>query len=96
MKKSLFTLEKTEKLAADVFALSFSGDTSGIVSPGRFVEIGRPGKFLRRPISVADWKKGRLLLLVKEVGIGTNELVNSPIGTEFDMLTGLGNGFDIS
>ena len=96
MKKSLFTLEKTEKIAGYVFALSFCGDTSGIVSPGQFVEIELPGKFLRRPISVADWKKGRLLLLVKEVGIGTNELVNSPIGTEFDMLTGLGNGFDIS
>ena len=96
MKKSLFTLEKTEKIAGDVFALSFCGDTSGIVSPGQFVEIELPGKFLRRPISVADWKKGRLLLLVKEVGSGTNELVNSPIGTEFDMLTGLGNGFDIS
>lgn len=96
MKKSLFTLEHTRQLTEDTYELVLSGDTSAVTAPGQFVNIELPGKFLRRPISICNWSDGALMLLVKVVGEGTKELVRSVPGTELDVLSGLGNGFDMS
>lgn len=96
MKKSLFTLESSRPLNHDTYELILSGDTSAITAPGQFVNIALPGKFLRRPISVCCWSEGVLTLLVKAVGDGTRALVSSAPGTELDLLTGLGNGFDLT
>ena len=97
MKKSRFTLEHTRQLTADTYEVVLSGDTSAITAPGQFVNLELPGKFLRRPISICNWtEKGALMLLVKVVGEGTRELVRCVPGTELDVLSGLGNGFDLS
>ncbi len=96
MTKSAFTLEQARQLTGDVWELTLAGDTSAVTAPGQFVNLELPGKFLRRPISVCDWDEGRLLLLVKEAGAGTRQLVRLPAGTELDTLSGLGNGFDLS
>ena len=96
MKKSLFTLEHARQLTADTYELVLSGDTSAITAPGQFVNIELPGKFLRRPISICNWTEDALMLLVKVVGDGTKELVRCVPGTELDVLSGLGNGFDMS
>ena len=69
---------------------------AAVTVPGQFVNIELPGKFLRRPISVCDWDGEGLTLLVKEVGAGTRELVRLPAGTELNVLSGLGNGFDFT
>lgn len=95
MKQSLFILEHTRQLTADTYELVLSGDTSAITAPGQFVEIALPGKFLRRPIGVCNWGENALLLLVRVVGEGTRALVRSVPGTELDILSGLGNGFDL-
>ena len=96
MKKSLFTVEHTRQLTADTYEMVLSGDTSAITAPGQFVNIELPGKYLRRPISICNWTEDALMLLVKVVGGGTRELVRSVPGTELDVLSGLGNGFDMS
>ena len=96
MKKSVFTLEHARRLTGDVWELCLTGDASAVTAPGQFVNIELPGRFLRRPISVCDWDEGHLLLLVKEAGAGTRELVRLPAGTELDTLSGLGSGFDLS
>ena len=96
MKKSLFTLEHARQLTEDTYELVLSGDTSAITAPGQFVNIELPGKFLRRPISICNWTEDALMLLVKVVGEGTKELVRCVPGTELDVLSGLGNGFDMS
>ena len=94
MKQSLFTLEHTRQLTDDTYELVLSGDTSAITAPGQFVNIQLPGRFLRRPISICNWTDQALMLLVKVVGDGTRELVRCVPGTELDVLSGLGNGFD--
>ena len=94
MKQSVFTLERTRPLTGDVWELRLAGDTSAVTAPGQFVDIGLPGRFLRRPVSVCDWDGEGLTLLVKEAGAGTRELVRLPAGTGLDTLSGLGNGFD--
>lgn len=97
MKQSLFTLEHTRQLTADTYELVLSGDTSAITAPGQFVNIELPGKFLRRPISICNWSsEGALMLLVKVVGDGTKQLVRCVPGTELDVLSGLGSGFDLT
>ena len=96
MKQSLFTLEHTRQLTDDTYELVLSGDTSAITAPGQFVNIQLPGRFLRRPISICNWTDQALMLLVKVVGDGTRELVRCVPGTELDVLSGLGNGFDLT
>ena len=96
MKKSLFTLEHTRQLTEDTYEVLLSGDTSAITAPGQFVNIALPGNYLRRPISICNWDDQGLLLLVKVVGKGTHDLVRCVPGTELDVLSGLGNGFDPS
>ena len=71
------------------------GDTSAITAPGQFVNIALDGKFLRRPISVCDYDASTLTLIYKVVGSGTAQLSAMGGGT-LDILTGLGNGYDIS
>ena len=95
MKQSLFTVEHTRQLTDGTYEMVLSGDTSDITAPGQFVNLALPGKSLRRPISVANWSEGALLLIVRVVGDGTRELVRSVPGTELDTLSSLGNGFDL-
>ncbi len=94
MKQSLFTMEHARQLTEDTYELILSGDTFAITAPGQFVNISLPGKFLRRPISICNWDKDALMLLVKVVGGGTHDLVRCVPGEELDVLSGLGNGFD--
>ena len=95
MKKSLFTVEHTRQLTADTYEMILSGDTSAITAPGQFVNLDLPGHFLRRPISICNWTDEALMLLVKVVGQGTRDLVRCVPGEELDVLSGLGNGFDL-
>lgn len=95
MNQAILTLAAARPLTRDVYELAFEGDTSAIARPGQFVNIAVTGQFLRRPISVCDWSEGRLLLICRAQGAGTKALCAAPVGTQFDMLMGLGNGYDL-
>ena len=95
MKESSFQIVSNRQLTDDVFELRLAGDTTAFTHPGQFAEISVPGLFLRRPISVCDWTPDTLLLLVKVVGNGTRAMRGLEPGASLDILTGLGNGFDI-
>ena len=75
--------------------MELKGDTSAIVRPGQFVNIKLDGLFLRRPISVCDVQGDTLTIIYKVVGKGT-ELMQKMHGGELDVLSGLGNGYDLS
>ena len=76
--------------------MTLLGDTSEIKKPGQFVNIKLDGLFLRRPISVNDVENDKLTLIYKVVGKGTEQMSNMVCGETLDILTGLGNGYDIS
>ncbi len=95
MKDTIFTVNSTRRLTRDVYELKLNGDCSDFTATGQFVEISVPGLFLRRPISVCDWSKDTLTLLIREVGAGTQWLGNLKDGTPLQVITGLGNGFTI-
>ena len=96
MKQSIFTILSNEALTESVYKMVLSGDTSAITAPGQFVNIQLDGLFLRRPISVCDYDATTLTLLYKVVGKGTGAMSAMTSGMELDVLTGLGNGYDLS
>ena len=96
MKQSLFTMEHARQLTADTYELVLSGDTSAITAPGQFVNIELPGRFLRRPISVCDYDGHTITLIYKVIGEGTAQMAGMTGGEVLDVLTGLGNGYDLS
>ncbi|MBQ8415571.1 MAG: dihydroorotate dehydrogenase electron transfer subunit [Clostridia bacterium] len=96
MKQGLFRIIENTHLTETVMKLRLEGDTSPITASGQFVNILLEGKFLRRPISVCDCEGNVLTLLYKIVGKGTEQLSRMQAGEELDLLTGLGNGYDLT
>ena len=96
MKQVIFEIRSNEALTREVYRMVLTGDTSAITAPGQFVEIALLGKFLRRPISVCDWTENTLTLIYKVVGQGTEQMASLPALTKLDILTGLGNGYDLT
>lgn len=95
MKKVLFFITHNEMISPGIYRMILSGDTSAITAPGQFVNIALNGFYLRRPISVCDWKQGELTILYKVVGKGTLYMSSLQAGCSLDILTGLGNGYDM-
>ena len=96
MKQSFFTILENKALTKDVYRMVLEGDTSAITAPGQFVNIQLSGKFLRRPISVCDWNETTLTIIYKVVGKGTEQMSAMNPGERLDILTGLGNGYDLT
>jgi len=95
LKRALFEILSNEEIAKGVYKLVLEGDTGGISAPGQFVNIELEGFYLRRPISGCDWDDETLTLIYKTVGRGTKFLSRKKSGS-LDLLTGLGNGFDLN
>ena len=96
VKQTTLTVTENTRLADGIYRLRLAGDTSAITAPGQFVNLKLSGFFLRRPISVCDWENGELTLIYKVLGHGTEAMTGMAPGTELDVLTGLGNGYDVS
>jgi len=95
MKQTIFHIQSNEQIATRVYRMQLAGDTTDIL-PGQFVNIRVEGQFLRRPISVCDATDGLLTIIYKVVGVGTEAMSHLTAGTTLDVLTGLGNGYDLS
>lgn len=90
----IFTVIENSRLNATTWLMRLRGDTSSIVRPGQFVNVKVDDCFLRRPISLADWDDSTILLAYQVVGKGTGIMATAKPGQTFDILPGLGNGFD--
>lgn len=96
MKQSIFEIFSNEALTDSVYKMVLRGDTSAITASGQFVNIQLDGLFLRRPISVCDYDNETLTIIYKVVGKGTAAMAGMKAGEKLDILTGLGNGYDLS
>ncbi len=96
MNQVKLTVTSNRALTKDVYEMILTGDISEITRPGQFVNIKLDGMYLRRPISVCDWDaaEGKLTIIYKVVGKGTEYMAALGAGAVLDVLTGLGNGFD--
>lgn len=95
-KQNIYKILSNKKIAKDVFEMVLEGDTQYITAPGQFINIQLDGKFLRRPISVCDYDDTTVTIIYKVVGEGTEMMSELVAGESLDVLTGLGNGYDIS
>ena len=95
MQKSMFEIVSNTALTESVYKMVLRGDTSQITAPGQFVNIALQGLYLRRPISVCDVQGDLLTIIYKAVGKGTGQMAQMTEG-KLELLTGLGNGYDLS
>ena len=96
MKQSVFEIVSNKPLTDSVFQMVLQGDTTAITAPGQFVNLQLDGLYLRRPISVCDLDGDKLTIVYKAVGKGTEQMSRMQTGEKVDILTGLGNGYDLS
>ena len=96
MKQSIFEILSNTALTDSVYKMVLAGDTSAITAAGQFVNIQLDGMFLRRPFSVCDYDEKTLTIVYKVVGKGTEAMSAMTAGKKLDILTGLGNGYDLS
>ena len=94
MKQRIFEIKENTALTSNVYRMRLAGDTDEIRA-GQFVNILLDGLYLRRPISVCDCIDGELTIIYKVVGKGTEKMAGMTDG-KLDILTGLGNGYDLS
>ena len=92
-KKGIYTILSNEPLTPTVYRMVLEGDTQYITRSGQFINIELTGKYLRRPISVADYDDKTVTIIYKVVGSGTEQMHGMAQGEKLDILTGLGNGF---
>lgn len=96
MNKGIYEIKSNINIANGIYKMIIEGDTSSLTKPGQFVNIAIDGLFLRRPISVCDWDESTITLIYKVVGKGTEKMSQYQPTQKLDLLTGLGNGFDMS
>ena len=96
MLKGIFTVKSNENIAKDIYKMVLEGDTAAITAPGQFINIALDGFYLRRPISVCDFDSDTVTIIYKTVGRGTRYMSTLGSGARLDVLSGLGNGFDLA
>ncbi len=96
MKDTIFKILTNKMIAVNTYEMVLAGDISGITAAGQFVNIKLDGFYLRRPISVCNAENGLLTLIYKAVGKGTDYMATLTAGVELSVLTGLGNGYDLT
>ena len=96
MKQQILTITENTPVTATVYRMRLEGADLEEQKPGGFVNIRLEGLFLRRPISVYDSAPGSLTILYKVVGKGTEQMAGMKAGETLDVLTGLGNGYDLA
>ena len=95
MKDIKFRILSNKEIAKNTYEMRLAGDVSE-EKCGGFVNLRIDGFYLRRPISVCDAEDGVLTLIYKVVGEGTAVMAGYGEGVELDVLTGLGNGYDLT
>jgi dihydroorotate dehydrogenase electron transfer subunit len=98
MKNVRCTLVDVHPLAHDIVELSFTHAQRDIpYTPGQFIQLSVPGDGfrLRRPLAIAKHRPGAFSVVVQMKGEGTRRIVQAPIGTPFDALMMLGQGFSL-
>jgi len=94
-KRNKYKILQNKNIAKNTYKMILEGDTTYIRRPGQFINIELDGFYLRRPISVCDYDEKTITIIYKVVGNGTEKMATFEEGQELDILTGLGNGFEV-
>ncbi|MDR0697508.1 MAG: dihydroorotate dehydrogenase electron transfer subunit [Christensenellaceae bacterium] len=94
MKNVFLTVKENRPLTNDFYKMVLEGECSGHTA-GMFVNIKLQDFTLRRPFGIADADNHSITLLYKVVGLGTKYMTTLQNGVIIDVLTCLGNGFNL-
>jgi dihydroorotate dehydrogenase electron transfer subunit len=87
------------KLGDDVYGMTLDApEISREAKPGQFVGVKAgwaEAPFLRRPLSIADAADGRITIIYRAVGAGTNWLAGRRESEEINIMGPLGSGFTL-
>lgn len=102
MSKKMITASviSQEPISEDIFSMWLSvGDMAGDARPGQFISVycGDRSRVLPRPISIceADAAAGKLRIVYRVVGAGTDEFSKLQAGDSVRVLGTLGNGYTL-
>ena len=96
MLQSIFEIVSNRNLCTNTWEMVLRGDVSAISAPGQFVQLLLDNRYLRRPISVCNVQDDELTIIYKVVGHGTEDMSGYAPGKKIDILSGLGNGYDLA
>lgn len=100
-KKELCTVISQEQIASDVYSMWLqTGEIAKEAEPGQFISLycADRSRLLPRPISLCeiDRENGRLRIVYRVAGKGTDEFSRLAAGDTVEVLGPLGNGFPLS
>lgn len=94
MKDYIATIVKNEKIADNVYAVTFDLGETARVRCGQFGNISVGGThLLRRPIAICKTEGNTVTFCYQIKGEGTQKLKTMGAGTQLNVLLPLGNGF---
>ena len=96
MKQQILKITENIRVAEKVYKMVLEDPELEEQKPGQFVNIRLDGLYLRRPISVCESEAGSLTIIYKVVGKGTEQMSRMKRKETLDVLTGLGNGYDLT
>ncbi len=94
MKDYVATILQNEKIAENVYAITFETEEPVPVRAGQFGDIAVGGThLLRRPIAICKAEENRITFCYQVKGEGTQKLQAMRVGEKTNVLMPLGNGF---
>lgn len=86
-----------ECIATDIYSMWIETKISDEAKPGQFISIytKNDSKLLPRPISICEVEKGKLRIVYRIAGYGTEEFSKYSEGDDIAVLGPLGNGFPL-
>lgn len=87
---------ENKKIAKDVYRMVLKSDNTDKLLPGQFINIKVKDNFLRRPISLCSIEPGKLSIIYKIQGIGTDKLSSYRVNEMLNIHLQLGNGFNVN
>ena len=96
MKQQILRVTENIRIAENVYKMVLENPELEEQKPGQFINIRIDGLYLRRPISVCESDPGNVVIIYKVVGKGTEQLSRIRKREYLDVITGLGNGYDLS
>ena len=96
MKQQILKVTENIRIAENVYKMVLEDPELEEQKPGQFINIRIDGLYLRRPISVCESDPGNVVIIYKVVGKGTEQLSRIRKREYLDVLTGLGNGYDLT
>lgn len=89
------TIEKIKQVNKSVYSVEFFSPDLKNIQPGEYISILCEGLTLRRPFSVAGFENGKVTVLIKLRGEGTNYITNLKEGDNIEFSAPLGNTFKV-